>query len=71
MKLSIKAGTYPRDYSVLPLFHYVERNMDSDDMYNSIKALDQWYADNYRNKSEAVLRREKIRNYLLSEGGLS
>lgn len=71
MKLSINAGTYPRDYSVLPLFHYVERNMDSEEMYSSIKALDQWYADNYRNKSETVLRREQIRNYLLSEVGLS
>lgn len=71
MKSAIMAGTYPRDYSVIPLFHYVERNMDSDEMYNSIKALDKWYADNYRNKSEAVLRREQIRNYLLSDGGLS
>lgn len=71
MKSAIMSGTYPRDYSVIPLFHYVERNMDSDEMYNSIKALDKWYADNYRNKSEAVLRREQIRNYLLSDGGLS
>ena len=71
MKSAIMAGTYPRDYSVIPLFHYVERNMDSDEMYNSIKALDKWYAENYRNKSEAVLRREQIRNYLLSDGGLS
>lgn len=71
MKTEIVTGTYPRDYSVLPLFHYIERNMDSDEMYNAIKMLDKWYVDNYRNKSEAVLRREKIRNYLLSDCGLS
>ena len=71
MKTEIVTGTYPRDYSVLPLFHYIERNMDSDEMYNAIKMLDKWYADNYRNKSEAVVRREKIRDYLLSECGLS
>ena len=71
MKTKIATGTYPRDYSVLPLFHYIERNMDSDEMYNSIKMLDKWYADNYRNKSEAVVRRERIRDYLLSECGLS
>ena len=65
------AGTYPRSYSVLPICHYVERNMDSDEMYDSIKMLDKWYADNYRNKSEAVLRREAIKNYLLSENNLS
>lgn len=55
MKTEIVTGTYPRDYSVLPLFHYIERNMDSDEMYNAIKMLDKWYADNYRNKSEAVV----------------
>lgn len=70
-KEAIVAGTYPHDYPVIPLFHYVERNMDSDEMYNAIKLLDQWYADNYRNKSEAVLRREQIKNCLLSEYGLS
>ena len=71
MKAAIMAGTYPRSYSVLPICHYVERNMDSDEMYDSIKMLDKWYADNYRNKSEAVLRREAIKNYLLSENNLS
>lgn len=28
MKAAIMAGTYPRSYSVLPICHYVERNMD-------------------------------------------
>lgn len=59
MKTEIVTGTYPRDYSVLPLFHYVERNMDSDEMYNAIKMLDEWYVHNYRNKSEAVLNASK------------
>lgn len=71
MKAAIMAGTYPRDYSVLPICHYVERNMDSDEMYDSIKMLDKWYADNYRNKSETVLRREQIKNYLIAECSLS
>lgn len=71
MKSAIKAGTYPRNYSVLPICHYVERNMDSEEMYDSIKMLDRWYADNYRNKSDAILRREAIKRYLLSEACLS
>jgi hypothetical protein len=28
--------------------------MDSDEMYNSIKILDRWYADNYRNKTKWI-----------------
>ena len=64
-------GTYPRDYAVLPLFHYIERNMYSAEMYDSVKELDKWYAENYRAKSEAIIKRERIRAYLLSEGGLS
>lgn len=48
MKKEISIGTYPRDYVVLPLCHYIERHMDSDEMYNSIKALDKWYVENYR-----------------------
>lgn len=71
MKAEITAGTYPRNYSVLPICHYAERNMDSDEMYDSIKMLDKWYADNYRSKSEAVLRRDTIKSYLLSENDLS
>lgn len=57
MKAAIMAGTYPRSYSVLPICHYVERNMDSDEMYDSIKMLDKWYADNYRNKIPIVKHR--------------
>ena len=52
MRTQVKAEVYPRDYPVLPLFHYVERHMDSDEMYNSIKILDRWYADTYRNKTK-------------------
>lgn len=50
MQESVKEGIYPRNYSVLPLFRYIERNMDSDEMYEVIKELDAWYAENYREK---------------------
>lgn len=71
MREAILDGSYPRDYSFLPFFHYVDRNMDSDEMYESVKELDKWYNDNYRQKGPAAIRREQIRDYLLSEGGLS
>lgn len=71
MRKEINAGTYPRDYSVLPLFHYIERHLDSDELYQTIKELDKWYAENYRAKSKEVIRREQIKDYLLSKIGLS
>ena len=71
MEVAITAETYPHNYSVLPICHYVERHMDSDEMYDSIKMLDKWYADNYRNKTVTVLRKEAIKSYLLSENNLS
>lgn len=71
MREAVKLGNYPRDYPVIPLFHYIERNMDPEEMYESVKELDKWYAANYRVKSEIVVRRERIRDYLLLEGGIS
>lgn len=71
MRKEINAGTYPHDYSVLPLFNYIERHLDSDELYQTIKELDKWYAENYRAKSKEVIRREQIKDYLLSKIGLS
>lgn len=71
MRESVKNGSYPRDYPFLPLFHYVERHMDSEEMYESVKELDKWYAENYRQKGPAAIQREQIKSYLLSECGLS
>lgn len=50
MRESVRAGSYPRNYPFIPLFHYVDEFMDSDEMYEDIKELDKWYAENYRQK---------------------
>lgn len=47
MSKAIMSESYPRNYTVLPLCHYIERHMDSDEMYYAIKKLDEWYAKNY------------------------
>ncbi len=40
-------------------------------MYEAIEKLDNWYAINYMTKSQAVIRREQVKNYLLSEVKMS
>lgn len=71
MKAAIQGGFYPRDYPVLPLFHFIDRNIDPPEMYEAIEKLDNWYAINYMTKSQAVIRREQVKNYLLSEVKMS
>lgn len=71
MKTAIQGGFYPRDYPVLPLFHFIDRNIDPPEMYEVIEKLDKWYATNYRAKSQAVIRRERVKNYLISEVKMS
>lgn len=71
MRNEVNAKIYPHNYDVLPLFNYIERHLDSDDMYKSIKELDEWYAENYRTKSKEVICREQIKEYLLSTVGFS
>lgn len=71
MKAAIQGGFYPRDYPVLPLFHFIDRNIDPPEMYEAIEKLDNWYAINYMAKSQAIIRREQVKNYLLSEVKMS
>lgn len=48
MRVSVTNGTYPKNYPVIPLFHYIERHMDEEELYNAMVKLDKWYAKNYR-----------------------
>lgn len=56
---AIKKGTYPRNFSILPLSFYIARHMDTDEMYEVIAELNKWYIENYQTKSETDIRREK------------
>lgn len=68
---AIRKKSYPRSYSILPLSFYIERHMDTEEMYQAIAELNEWYIKNYQTKSEDDIRRAKIRKYLLDELGLS
>lgn len=39
MKAAIQGGFYPRDYPVLPLFHFIDRNIDPPEMYEAIEKI--------------------------------
>jgi hypothetical protein len=71
MVSDIENGTYPDDYDILPLIHYIDRNADAPIIYEKFCKLDAWYMKNYRKKGEAKIIREMLVDYLCTEYNMS
>ena len=67
----VEHNIYSRDFVVLPMFHYIDRNADDSLIYDKMTLINNWYISNYRKKDEATEIREMVIGYLCSECKMS
>lgn len=50
----IERNIYSRDFVVLPMFHYIDRNADDSLIYDKMTLINNWYISNYRKKTRQL-----------------
>lgn len=71
MLYEVKNSIYPRNFNALPTFHLINRDANSNKIYEKMCEINDWYLSNYRSKDDAVLTREMVFDYLYNECHMS